>query len=196
LNWITSPWPPELAAIREEQWQAGIEAWQDLATFAVGVGVERIAMELHPLNLVYNVPTLLRMRNAVGPVIGANLDPSHLFWQGMDPLRVARALHAAVYHVHLKDAEIHEPEVALSGVLDPRPWSDPSHRSWSFRTVGHGHPATFWADFFEALEGAGFDGALSIENEDPLLPGRMGVTEAVAFVRPRLGPERDRAAIA
>jgi sugar phosphate isomerase/epimerase len=104
----------------------------------------------------------------------------------MDPVRVAGALHAAIYHVHLKDTEIHDHEVALSGVLDARPWSDPANRSWTFRTVGHGHPAAFWSDFLEALERAGFDGALSIENEDPLLPGEVGVSEAVAFLRPRL----------
>lgn len=192
MNWIVSPWPPEMIEIREEQWQLAIEAWAGLADFALAAGVERIALELHPLNLVYNVPTLLRMRNAVGPVIGANLDPSHLFCQGMDPVRVARALHAAVYHVHLKDAEIHQDEVALTGFMDPRPWSDPLHRSWTFRIVGHGHPASFWTDFFAALESAGFDGALSIENLDQSLPGELGLAEAVAFVGPRLGLERER----
>lgn len=186
-NWIVSPWPPELAEIRERQWRIAIETWSEVADFAKAHGVHRIAMELHPMQLVYNVPTLQRMRRAVGPVIGANLDPSHLFWQGMDPVRVARTLHAAIYHVHLKDTEIYEAQVALNGVLDPRSWSDPSQRSWSFRTIGHGHPASFWAEFFDALRVAGYDGVLSIENEDQVLPGKDGVVEAMSFLRPRPG---------
>jgi sugar phosphate isomerase/epimerase len=183
VNWIWFPWPPDMQALREEQWEQAIEAWRGLAGFALEHGVKRIALELHPLQLVYNVPTLLRLRCAVGPVIGANVDPSHLFWQQMDAVRVVGALGPAVHHVHLKDTELYDDELALTGVLDPRPWDDPAHRSWVFRTIGEGHPASFWGAFARALDEIGYDDVLSIENEDPLLPGTDGVRRAVDFAR-------------
>jgi sugar phosphate isomerase/epimerase len=182
VNWIWFPWPPDMQEIREQQWELALETWHGIADFALSSGVERIALELHPLHLVYNVPTLLRLRDEVGPVIGANVDPSHLFWQQMDPTRVVAALGPAVHHVHLKDAELFEHELALTGVLDPRPWDDPDHRSWIFRTIGHGHSASFWGPFIKALQDVGYNGVLAIENEDPVLPGKAGVAEAVAFV--------------
>lgn len=182
INWIWFPWPPEMQEIREEQWERAIDTWSELADFAHAHGVERIALELHPLQLVYNVPTLLRLRDAVGPLIGANLDPSHLFWQQMDAARVAAALGPAVHHVHLKDTELFDDQLAVNGVLDPRPWDDAANRSWIFRTIGKGHPASFWKAFLGALAEAGYDDVLSIENEDPVLPGKAGVTEATRFI--------------
>ena len=142
VNWVWSPWPSEMPELRESQWEQAIEVWRGFADLALAHGVNRIAFELHPLHLVYNVPTLFRLRDAVGPAIGANLDPSHMFWQQMDPLRVIRALGSAVYHVHLKDTELLDEQLALNGVLDPRSWDDPTNRSWVFRAVGEGNPAT------------------------------------------------------
>lgn len=182
INWIWFPWPPETREILDSQWEQALELWQGFADFALAHGVTRIAFELHPLHLVYNVPTLLRLRDAVGPAIGANLDPSHLFWQQMDPVRVVHALGEAVYHVHLKDTQLSGDEVALNGVLDPRSWDDPRNRSWVFRTVGEGTGAPVWTAFFKALEAVGYNDELSIENEDPFLPGESGVRRAVEFV--------------
>lgn len=179
INWIWFPWPDEMLDVRDRQWERAIELWRGLADFARSHGVERIALELHPLHLVYNVPTLLRLRDAVGPILGANVDPSHMFWQQIDPVRSVAALGPAIHHVHLKDIELFDRELALTGILDHRPWDDPHHRSWIFRTIGHGHPAPFWRSFIAALREVGYDDVLSIENEDPLLPGRAGVTEAV-----------------
>jgi sugar phosphate isomerase/epimerase len=183
LNWIWFPWPEEMLAIREEQWQRGIEVWAEVTEFAAQHGVRRIALELLPLQLVYNVPTLHRLRDAVGPVIGANIDPSHMFWQQMDPARVVAALGSAVHHVHLKDTELFGDELALNGVLDPRDWNDPENRSWVFRAVGKGQPAETWRAFLAALDQAGYDDVLSIENEDPSLPGEAGVRSAVEFIQ-------------
>jgi sugar phosphate isomerase/epimerase len=183
INWIWFAWPPEMLEIREQQWQTAFETWHDLAEFALNNGVKQLALELHPLQLVYNVPTLLRLRDEVGPVIGANVDPSHLFWQQVDPVRVVTTLGDAVHHVHLKDAELFEDQLAITGVLDPRDWDDPENRSWIFRTIGHGHGAAFWGDFINALREIGYSGALCIENEDPVLPGKDGVSEAVRFVK-------------
>jgi sugar phosphate isomerase/epimerase len=183
VNWIWFPWPPEMLEIREQQWQTAFATWRDIADFALANGVERIALELHPLQLVYNVPTLLRLREEIGPVIGANVDPSHLFWQQVDPVRVVTALGDAVHHVHLKDTELFEEQLAITGVLDPRDWDDPSNRSWVFRTIGQGHDASFWGGFIDALLQIGYDDVLCIENEDPLLPGKQGVVEAVKFTK-------------
>jgi sugar phosphate isomerase/epimerase len=182
INWIWFPWPPETRSIQERQWEQALELWQGLADFARAHGVNRIALELHPLHLVYNVPTLLRLRNAVGPTIGANLDPSHLFWQQMEPVRVIHALGPALFHVHLKDTQLLNEELAINGVLDPRPWEEPMSRSWVFRTVGEGTSPTVWTDFVKALEAIGYDDDLSIENEDPFLPGESGVRRAVQFM--------------
>jgi sugar phosphate isomerase/epimerase len=190
LNWIWFPWPDEMQRIREEQWEVALEVWRGLADHAAASGVRRIALELLPLQLVYNVPTLQRLRDELGPAIGANIDPSHMFWQQMDPLRVVRTLGPAVHHVHLKDTELFEDELALNGVLDWRPWDDPANRAWVFRTIGHGHPASFWGAFFEALADAGYDDALSIENEDVLLPGEAGVKAALDFATPLVDAAR------
>lgn len=182
INWIWFPWPPETRPILERQWQQTIELWQGLAEFARAHGVNRIAFELHPLHLAYNVPTLRKLRDAVGPIIGANLDPSHLFWQQMDPVRVIEALGPALFHVHLKDTQLLEDELAVNGVLDPRPWEDPMSRSWVFRTVGEGTSPAGWAALLNALDTIGYDDELSIENEDPFLPGESGVQQAVEFM--------------
>jgi sugar phosphate isomerase/epimerase len=182
FNWITYPWPPDAQAIREAQWQQTIAFWREFAAFAEAHGITRIALELHPLHLVYNVPTLLRLREAVGPIIGANVDPSHMFWQQMDPVRAVRALGPAVHYVHLKDVEMGDERLALAGVLDSGPFSDPASRAWIFRTVGQGHGAEFWRAFLEALLEVGYDDVLSIENEDPIQAAQEGVSDAASFI--------------
>jgi sugar phosphate isomerase/epimerase len=186
INWIWYPWPDDAVALAGRQWDEAIPFWQAMARFADDHGVTQIAFELHPLHLVYNVPTLLRMRAAVGPIVGANVDPSHLFWQQMDPLAVIEALGSAVHHVHLKDTKLESAQVALAGVLDNRPFADPNERAWVFRTVGRGHDAAFWTSFVDALEAAGYDDVLSIENEDVSQPADEGVAEAAAFMQPIL----------
>ena len=193
LNWIWYPWPQDAVDLRERQWDATVAVWRRLARRAEDAGVTRIAFELHPLHLVYNVPTLLRMRDEVGPIIGANLDPSHLFWQQMDPLAVIHALRDAIYHVHLKDTRLVPEQVALAGVLDGRPFESPAERAWTFRTVGVGHGPEFWSAFVEGLRAVGYQGVLSIENEDPYQPAEEGVRQAAAFMRPFLADQPSRA---
>jgi sugar phosphate isomerase/epimerase len=186
VNFTWYPWPDDSMALLERQWDAAIALWQDLGRDALAHGVDRLALELHPLHLVYNVPTLRRLREAVGPVIGANIDPSHLFWQGMDPVAVIAALGPAVYHVHLKDTEILADEVALAGVLDQRPFADPEHRGWVFRAVGSVRDAAYWRTFIGALRTVGYDDVLAIENEDLRLPAEQAVANSAAFIRPLL----------
>ncbi len=182
INWVWYPWPADAMALLERQWAEAIPFWQEMGRFAGEHGVTRIAFELHPLHLAYNVPTLLRMRDAVGPVIGANVDPSHMFWQQMDPIAVIRALGPAVHHVHLKDTQIVPEQVAIAGVLDQRPFENAAERAWIFRTVGRSHDASFWAPFVGELRAVGYDDVLSIENEDILQPPAEGVAEAAAFM--------------
>ena len=186
INWVWYPWPDDAVELRDRQWATAVERWRAITRRAEDAGITRLAFELHPLHLVYNVPTLLRMREEVGPVIGANLDPSHLFWQQMDPLAVIHALQDAVYHVHLKDTEAVPDQLALAGVLDGRPFARPGERAWNFRTVGVGHGAEFWSAFIDALHDIGYGGVLSIENEDAYQQSEEGVRQAAAFVRPLL----------
>lgn len=182
INWIAYPWPADARTVLEEQWEMALAFWRELADYAIAHGVARIALELHPVQLVYNVPTLMRLREATGEVIGANVDPSHMFWQQMDPIRVITALGPAVHHVHLKDVELCPDELALAGVLDARSLDDPRRRAWIFRTIGLGHPAPFWQGFLGALQDIGYDDAVSIENEDPNQPAQLGVEQAATFI--------------
>jgi sugar phosphate isomerase/epimerase len=187
VDWVFYPWPDDAMALLARQWDLAIPFWQTMAAHAETNGVRHIAFELHPLHLAFNVPTLLRMRDAVGPVIGANLDPSHLFWQQMDPLAVIPALGSAIQHVHLKDTGLQADRVALAGVLDTGSFDDPRERAWVFRTVGRVHDTAWWSSFIAALRAVGYDGALSIENEDPYQPAVEGVQEAAAFILPLIG---------
>ena len=103
-NWITTAWPPEAARVLQWQWdEAVIPYWRGLVAEAQSAGVIKLCLELHGQQNVYNVETLFRLRDAVGPTVGANYDPSHLFWMGADPLAATRALGDAIYHVHAKD---------------------------------------------------------------------------------------------
>lgn len=187
VNFVWYPWPAESMSLLERQWDEGIALWRDLGAEATAAGLEAIAFELHPLHLVYNVPTFDRMRDAVGPVIGVNVDPSHLVWQGMDPVAVVGALGPAVKHVHVKDTEIVDEQVAIAGVLDQRPFEDPSRRAWVFRTPGAVHDRAWWTAFIDGLRATGYDDALAIENEDPYLPPEAAVEEAARFLRPIIG---------
>jgi sugar phosphate isomerase/epimerase len=182
VNWTWYPWPDDAVALGRRAWDEGVAFWSGKARAAEAAGVTRIAFELHPLHLVYNVPTALAFRAAVGDMIGVNLDPSHLFWQQMDPIAAVRALGGAVSHVHMKDTEIDPEQVGLAGVLDNRPFETPAERAWVFRTVGRIHSPAFWQSFVNALSEAGYDGPLSIEQEDPYASPEEGVREAAAFI--------------
>ena len=183
-NWVTCPWPEDFLAILEWQWnERVIPYWQEAGAFAKAHGV-RIAFEMHPGFCVYNPETLLRLRAAVGDVIGANFDPSHLIWQGMDPVAAIRELAGAIYHVHAKDTKIDPYNTAKNGVLDTKHYGDELHRAWVFRTVGFGNGESYWRDLVSNLRLAGYDRVLSIEHEDSLMSIDEGLRKAVAFLRP------------
>ena len=183
-NWVTSPWPPEYLDILDYQWkEVVIPYWLEAADFARKHGVHKIALEMHPGFVVYNPETLLKLRAAAGPEIGANFDPSHLIWQGIDPCAAVRALQGAVWHVHAKDTSVQHWNSRTNGVLDTKHYADEINRSWIFRTVGYGSPRQFWCDFVSALRMTGYDGALSIEHEDSLMTAREGLEKAIRFLQ-------------
>lgn len=183
-NWVTCPWPEDFSNIVKWQWEEKvIPFWKQEAEFAKSHGVTKICLEMHPGFVVYNPETLLKLRAAVGDVIGANYDPSHLFWQGMDVVATIRKLAGCIYHVHAKDCRVDPINTANNGVLDTKHYSDEINRSWIFRTVGYGHDYATWKDIVSNLKLVGYDDVLSIEHEDSLMSAREGFEKAVAFLK-------------
>lgn len=180
-NWVTTPWPPEFLDVLEWQWEKAVAYWTDAARFAADHGV-RIALEAHPGFLVYNVDTMLRLRAAVGSTVGINLDPSHLFWQGVDLPSAIRALGDCVFHVHAKDIALDPQNMAVNGVLDTKSYRRMSERSWLFRSVGWGHSELEWKRIVSALRLAGYDDVISIEHEDALASIDEGLRSAVRLL--------------
>ena len=183
-NWVVSSWPPETQKILRYQWEERlIPFWTEIVALAQDCGVERIALELHGNQCVFNVPSLLKLREAVGPTIGANLDPSHLFWMGADPLVAAEALGSALYHVHAKDTFLNAPVQATTSLLETGSLMDIPARSWSYITLGFGHGEEWWRQFCYRLKLGGYDGWLSIEHEDVLLNSLEGLEKSVALLQ-------------
>ncbi len=192
-NWVTCAWPPEYLQVLEWQWnEKVIPYWQEAGPFAANAGV-KLAFEMHPGFVVYNPETLLRLREAVGPVVGANYDPSHLFWQGIDPVASIHYLTGAIHHFHAKDTYMDQRNIAINGVLDTKPYSKLPQRSWTFRTVGYGHDQFTWRSIVSALRLSGYDYVMSIEHEDPLASIDEGLGKAVSFLKDVLLTEQPTA---
>jgi len=184
-NWVTYRWPEEYDQMLQWQWKEKvIPYWKEAAKFARDHGIHRLAFEMHPNFVVYNPRTLLRLREAVGEEIGANCDLSHLFWQGCDPVEVIHFLgkQGMIYHAHMKDTVLYPENVAKYGVLNfVFEKSDLPLASDAFRAVGYGHGASTWKAVMQAYMDIDYQGILSIENEDPILSGEVGV-ERAAYV--------------
>lgn len=182
-NWVTCPWPPDYLELLDWQWKEKVTPyWQDASAFAKQHGI-KVAIELHPGFVAYHTESFWRLREIGGETLGINFDPSHLFWQGMDPLTCVRELGSAIYHVHMKDTWMDQQNLRRNGVLDTKLYTDELHRSWIFRTVGYGHGQEFWRSLISELRLAGYDGALSIEHEDSLMSVNEGFSKAVAFLK-------------
>jgi len=187
-NWVTTAWPPEAARVLQWQWsEQVIPYWKGLVSEAQAAGVERLCLELHGQQNVYNVSSLFRLRQAVGPVVGANLDPSHLFWMGADPLAAVSALGPAIYHVHAKDTRINPDVAPANGLIDVTASDRIAERAWSYVTLGDGHDAAWWRAFCAALRASGYDDVLSIEHEDFALPPLDGIRRSVELLRGAIG---------
>lgn len=183
-NWVTCPWPDDYLEILRYQWEEVlIPYWKSVQKFANSHGVQKIALEMHPGFCVYNPETLLKLRHRVGNTIGANFDPSHLFWQGINPVAAIRALKDCLFHFHAKDCWVDAANTGLNGILDTKHYGEELHRSWIFRTVGYGHGHPVWKDIFSALRMVEYNGAISIEHEDSLMSVEEGLKKAIAFLR-------------
>ncbi len=182
-NWIVSSWPPETGEILNWQWdKVLLPYWHDLVKLAEANNV-RIAIEIHGNQIVYNPVALLRLRNEVGPVIGANLDPSHMMWMGGDPLQAIDLLGDATYHVHAKDTYINPSKVGVQTRLENGQQPDLIDRAWGYITLGYGNDERWWREFCYRLRMAGYDGWLSIEHEDVMLSRVEGVRKSIELLR-------------
>src|SRR5579862_2040830 len=186
-NWITYRWPTEYGQMLDWQWKERvIPFWKDAAKFARDHGIHKIALEMHPNFVVYNPRTLLRLREAVGEEIGANCDLSHLFWQQCDAVEVIRMLgkQNAIFHAHMKDTTFYKNNLDRYGVLNfAFDKSDLSQASETFRAVGYGHSAGTWKEIMLAYMEVGYPGIFSVENEDPILSGEVGVERALYVLK-------------
>jgi sugar phosphate isomerase/epimerase len=184
-NWVTCAWPPDFLDILKYQWDdVAIPYWKEMNSKLKSKGV-KVALEMHPGFIVYNTDTALKLRNACGEQIGVNFDPSHLFWQGIDPVYALRKLGdaGAIFHFHAKDCKIDEINTKTTGVLDTKNYTDEMNRSWIFRTIGYGHNAEVWKEMISTLRLIGYNGALSIEHEDSLMSTEEGFKKAIWFLQ-------------
>ncbi|PRO65941.1 sugar phosphate isomerase/epimerase family protein [Alkalicoccus urumqiensis] len=180
-NWPVAPWPQEYSDILKWQWEEKlIPTWKKIAAEADNHGI-KIGIELHGGFLVHSPHTMLKLREATSPAIGANLDPSHLWWQGIDPVAAIKILGkaGALHHFHAKDTYIDQDNVNMYGLIDMQPYSEVQTRAWSFRSVGCGHSMQEWADMISALRTYGYDYVVSIEHEDPIMSIDEGFQRAV-----------------
>src|SRR6202522_1093017 len=193
-NWVTCPWPSDYLEVLDWQWNEAVAPyWLEHAKFADDHGV-KIAIEMHPGFVVYSPETMLKLRSIAGPTIGCNLDPSHLFWQSIDPIAAVRVLEGAIFHVHAKDTQLYPINLPRTGVLDTKPYTDERARGWLFRTCGYGHGAEWGTEFIPPLRMFGYDSVLSIEHEDSLLSAEEGLTKAANFLNEIVIRERPSAA--
>ena len=181
-NWVTSAWPPHFQQILDWQWEKKVAPyWIKRTQFAADHGV-KIALEMHPGFVVHSPQTMLKLRSIAGKNLGCNYDPSHLFWQAIDPIAAVRILGDAIFHVHAKDTQMYSYNLPMSGVLDTKPYTDERHRGWIFRACGWGHDAAWWKEFISTLRMYGYDYVLSIEHEDSLMSGEEGLSKAIRFL--------------
>lgn len=193
-NWITTAWPPEVHEILRYQWEeVAIPYWRELAQLARENGIEKLCIEQHAGQLVYNTETLLRLRDAVGEIIGVNFDPSHALWMGGDPLRAIRHLRGTIYHVHAKDTRIDPHNREINTLLETKPNERVAERSWNYVTLGYGHSELWWRDFVIQLKQNGYDDVLSIEHEDQSMPPIVGVRKSVELLSHVIGTDPDNA---
>jgi sugar phosphate isomerase/epimerase len=181
-NWVTCAWPDEFRDILDYQWDVvGIPYWKEQNAFLKAHNV-KFAIEAHPGFIVYNPETVLKLREAAGEQIGCNFDPSHFWWQGIDPIAAVRVLGpaGAIFHVHAKDTRIDPANSAVNGNLDVKSYGDILKRSWVFRSVGYGHSQVWWNEFVTNLRMVGYDWILSIEHEDGMMSTMEGLTKALA----------------
>lgn len=140
----------------------------------------KVAIELHGGFSAHTPYTILKLREKTSKHIGVNFDPSHLWWQGIDPVAAVKILDDAIFHVHAKDIYLDQDNINMYGITDMQDYSDMKTRAWTFRTVGYGHDMKVWSDIISHLKMYGYDYIISIEHEDPLMSVEEGFSKAVA----------------
>ncbi|MCP4167202.1 MAG: sugar phosphate isomerase/epimerase [Chloroflexi bacterium] len=182
-NWVTCPWPPHFGEILDYQWnEVAIPYWTRAGKFADDHGI-KIGFEMHPGMLVYNVETMLKLRDAVGPALGCNFDPSHLWWNGVDPVAAIRKLGDAIVHVHGKDTYVDNINISVNGCNDHKSYDQILDRAWTFRSIGYGHGAEDWKAIVSALRLVGYDYVISIEHEDAIMSQDEGLHKGVVILQ-------------
>jgi len=180
-NWPVAPWPNEYNEVLKWQWEEKlVPYWKKWGQYAQDHHV-KIGLELHGGFLVHTPYTLLKLRGKTCEAIGANLDPSHLWWQGIEPVGAIKILGkaGAIHHFHAKDTFLDQENINMFGLTDMQPYSSIQTRSWNFRSVGCGHSIQDWSDIISALRTYGYDYVVSIEHEDPLMSIEEGFSRAV-----------------
>jgi len=169
-------WFEGLETETEGYWEGRVlPYWSEIAGLAQSEnGTLRLCLELEPGSAVFNVSTFERVAS-LGEAIAVNLDPSHFFWQSIDPLAAVRRLGSRVGFAHAKDTVLDRERVVLDGLID--------RGSWRYATVGDGHDVDWWRAFLTELRSAGYEGPISIEYEDELVPAEESVARAAAVVR-------------
>jgi sugar phosphate isomerase/epimerase len=201
-SWVINPWDSQYLDVLDYQWQeVAVPFWRDIQARARDADV-KVCVEMHPHNVVFNPATMERLATAIDAThVGAEMDPSHLFWQGIDPVAAIERLGSLVCHAAAKDTRINEPNRRIYGVLDDRfrrvpPGENPlglggrntltrwpADASWEFVAVGRGHDQGFWARFLRALSAIDPDIAVNIEHEDTELGQVEGLRLAAENLR-------------
>ena len=196
-SWVVNPWDSQYLDVLDYQWQeVAVPFWREIDARARDAGV-KVCIEMHPHNIVFNPPTLERLVNEIGATnVGAEMDPSHLFWQGIDPVAAIERLGSLVYHAAAKDTLIHQENCRVYGVLDDRHARAPAEQNpvnlggrntltrwpddaaWEFVAVGRGHDVDFWVRFLRALHAVDPDIAVNIEHEDRAFDQVEGLRQA------------------
>ncbi|WP_046226400.1 sugar phosphate isomerase/epimerase family protein [Paenibacillus dauci] len=196
-NWITHPiLPPHFASLNWQWNEVALPYWTEAVKTAESYGVKRIAIENLGYNLVYNAETLLKLRHEVGPMIGMNLDPSHLFWMGGDPIAAARELGDSIYHVHAKDVRIERGISNAQGLIDIKPMDHFASRSWNYVALGYGHELGWWKEFFTVIKMSGYTGPIVVEMEDLTMDPLTGVQKSIQLLQDALPRTFSRSKVA
>jgi len=181
-HFAANAWLPDYAGVATWQWENRVRPYWEAIQELVAPESLLVCLELHPGAHVFNVDTFLRL-NAAAPAIAVNLDPSHLFWQRMDPIAVIERLGLRIGYAHAKDVRYDIPELALNGLLDSRWPGHPSHIPWDFAAVGRGaHDAAWWGTFTAALARETRAVTLSVEHEDRLVDPEDGVVASARLL--------------
>ncbi len=183
-NWISDYYPVELGEAVKWQWEKKIiPFWKDMVKKINNTNI-RFAFELHMGDAIYNPESFLKLRKEIDSgKITCNMDPSHLFPQGIDIELCIRRLGDTISYFHVKDCKIEKPIADFTGVIECKDYNDSRNRSWNYRTLGYGHSKDTWKNIISALKIIGYDGVLSIEYEDALISPEEGLDKSVRFLK-------------